>query len=126
MKILHIEDDYVFADVLKDALEENNKIKVKTVNPSGGLFSIIDDFQPNVILLDIFRGKKSSGINLLDEIKKSKLHRHIPVIILSGINNEDVYEKCFSIGAFDYLFKPVPLGTLLKSINRATELNERN
>jgi diguanylate cyclase (GGDEF)-like protein len=61
--------------------------------------------QPDLILLDIVM-PGMNGFEVLRTLKESEETRHIPVIIITGLDNEDDEERGFSLGAVDYIGKP--------------------
>ena len=49
---------------------------------------------------------------------------HIPVIMVTGINEVDTAVRCMQKGAFDYVLKPVNGDRLLPSVRRAIEVRQ--
>jgi signal transduction histidine kinase/DNA-binding response OmpR family regulator len=77
--------------------------------------------RPDAILLDVLM-PGLDGWETLRVLKERPETRNIPVIILSVVDN-----RAFglSLGAFDYLVKPVEISTLLDSLSRAGVLASR-
>ncbi|HEX9286901.1 MAG TPA: response regulator [Thermoanaerobaculia bacterium] len=77
--------------------------------------------RPDAILLDVLM-PGLDGWETLRALKQRPETRTIPVVILSVVDN-----RAFglSLGAFDYLVKPVELSTLLDSLSRAGVLASR-
>ena len=48
-----------------------------------------------------------SGIQILEEIRSDFYFQDIPVIVCSGLDEEDVIKKTLSLGAFDFFEKPL-------------------
>jgi PAS domain S-box-containing protein len=61
--------------------------------------------RPDLILLDILM-PDMDGFEVLTKLKESVLTREIPVIVITGLNNPEDEEKCFTLGANDYITKP--------------------
>jgi diguanylate cyclase (GGDEF)-like protein len=61
--------------------------------------------QPDLILLDIVM-PGMNGFEVLKALKESEDTRRIPVIVITGLDNEDDEERGFSLGAVDYIGKP--------------------
>lgn len=59
----------------------------------------------DVILLDIIM-PKADGYQVLNQIKQNFSHRHIPVIMISAVDDIDSIVYCIEAGAEDYLIKP--------------------
>ncbi len=71
--------------------------------------------QPSVIVLDILL-PRLDGWTVLRALKESPETRSIPVVIHSVVDNRPF---AFSLGAFDYLVKPVTPGRLFEVLSRA-------
>jgi CheY-like chemotaxis protein len=48
-----------------------------------------------------------SGIDLLTRIKEDEIFRKIPVVILTGSNEDQDIQKSYDLGASSYLVKPI-------------------
>ena len=69
---------------------------------------------PSVITLDLMLPVKD-GWQVLKELKRHPLCKHIPVIIVSIIDEKSLG---FSLGAVDYFVKPVSKEELVRALNR--------
>ncbi|MFN0157119.1 MAG: response regulator [Bacteroidota bacterium] len=70
--------------------------------------------RPSVITLDLMLPIKD-GWQVLKELKRHPLCKHIPIIIVSIIDEKSIG---FSLGAVDYFVKPVNKEDLLSALNR--------
>ena len=61
---------------------------------------------PDVILLDLGL-PKVSGLNVLRRIKENARVADIPVVVLSGADDEGMVQVCMNLGANMYLIKPI-------------------
>jgi CheY-like chemotaxis protein len=102
-KILLVEDDAILVEMYEAKFElEGHEIKVAT-NGEDAL-STLNDFTPELILLDILMPK----LNVLKEIKKQPNLRQIPVILLTNLGEAEVdmnRELASALGVNDYLIK---------------------
>ena len=58
--------------------------------------------QPDLVLLDI-QMPGLDGIEVLERIKTDPSMRHIPVIMISGIEDNESVVRCLEAGADDFL-----------------------
>jgi DNA-binding response OmpR family regulator len=72
------------------------------------------------ILLDIFM-PKLNGIEILERIRK---HSSIPIIMLSGCDEKESIIKSFTLGADDFVKKPVDVDELLCRIHAVCRRSE--
>ncbi len=70
--------------------------------------------RPSIITLDLMLPVKD-GWQVLQELKRHPLCKHIPIIIVSIIEEKSLG---FSLGAADYFIKPVNKDELVKSLDR--------
>jgi signal transduction histidine kinase/CheY-like chemotaxis protein/CHASE3 domain sensor protein len=100
--ILIIEDDTAFAKTLLDFTRKKGYKGLVAVRGDHGI-EMARLYNPMGILLDIQLPVKS-GWDVMDEIKKDPLTRHIPVHIVSSY---EMKKESLSRGAVDFLHKPV-------------------
>lgn len=85
-----------------------------------------NESNPDLVLLDL-RLPKMNGFLVLEALKSNAATEEIPVIILSALSEEDDVQKAISLGAEDFLVKPISQGDLLASVEEAfSEKNEEN
>ncbi len=66
---------------------------------------MVQRYQFDVILLDIMM-PVMDGYSVLAELKKSNHSKHIPVIMISAVDEIESVIRCIELGADDYLYKP--------------------
>ncbi len=70
-----------------------------------------------VILLDMFM-PEMSGIEVLIALKEDPSTANIPVVFVTGNNDELDYEKGLALGAYDFVLKPISPSLLINRIRR--------
>lgn len=118
--VLVVEDEGAAQELLVSHLEEAG-YRVITVASGSEAVRAATDLQPDVITLDLLMPGKS-GWQTLDELKKTPATAPIPVIIVSVVEER---KKGLSVGATDYLVKPVSKERLLEAIRRVTAASGR-
>jgi len=116
-KILIIDDDDLVASSLKKVLIKLN-YDVLTCLDDSEAEKMITEFQPDVILLDIYLTTRN-GIDVLKSIKKK--HTSIPVIMITGYADVKTAVIAIKAGAYDFLLKPIDLPQLKFILDRAVE-----
>ena len=72
---------------------------------------------PDLIILDVIM-PRINGLALLKDLKKMDTARDIPVILISGIMNDEITKKeGLALGAVDFIEKPLDLQYLLDKVN---------
>jgi two-component system alkaline phosphatase synthesis response regulator PhoP len=118
-KILIIEDELTLQQTLKLNLELEN-YETETCNSGADAISIIKNFKPNLILLDIML-PELGGIEIYKLLKD--LNINIPVIFLTAKNNVKDKIEGLKLGADDYITKPFDLEELLLRIQNVLKRN---
>jgi DNA-binding NtrC family response regulator len=119
-KILVVDDDEVIRDTLCELLSEDYQCQtVETAEKAVGRLQA-ESFA--VVLTDISM-PGLSGLELLEHVLQK--YSTTPVIIISGITDEEHAQRLIKLGAFDYVLKPFRLEVVERSVERAIEHRER-
>lgn len=108
-KILLVEDDSGFRELLAEALHKEGKSVVCAADGFEAL-SMMDKYRPDLILLDLMM-PNMDGFSMLLERKNS-----IPVIVISALDCEEERIRGYQLGADDFLTKPFSVKELLVRI----------
>lgn len=121
ISILHIEDNPADAALVRELLDEAKEFS-GTVHPAGLLslgLEILTGNGVDIILLDL-NLPDSAGTVTFQAVKESA--RDTPVIIMTGLNDEEAAIHAVREGAQDYLVKgEVEANLLVRSIRYAIE-----
>jgi diguanylate cyclase (GGDEF)-like protein len=101
--ILVIDDEKSNLMVLNKILSP--EFTVFTAKSGGEGLSRIGAEPPDLILLDIVM-PGMNGYEVLKTLQDAPETRSIPVIIITGLDNDADEEKCLDLGAVDYIAKP--------------------
>jgi DNA-binding response OmpR family regulator len=112
-KILVIEDNHAILDVIMLILEEE-KYVVEGLNMGNSLFKKIEEFQPNIIILDIML-PDMDGRAMLKNLKNNISTKNIPVLMISARYNIDNY-AINGLKADDFMAKPFDVDDLISKI----------
>jgi signal transduction histidine kinase/DNA-binding response OmpR family regulator len=110
--ILAIDDDSQILNLYERYLN-NYGYRVHPCTEPRQAFDLINQVKPYAIILDLIM-PEMDGWQVLEELKKNPDSRNVPVIICSILEDE---AKGFSLGAADFLTKPILEGELLKVLN---------
>ena len=113
-KILLIDDEPEFVDVVRRRLEANGYDVISALNGREGMEKILNE-KPDLVLLDI-RMPKMDGYTFVKEIRVHKELKNIPVIILSVVDR--LTELLKLEGVTDYVEKPFDAEILVQKVNK--------
>ena len=116
-RVLIIDDDDLVCKSLKRALEKLG-YDAETCLFAEEADDKIHDFDPDIILLDIYL-TTHNGLELLKEFQKK--YPEIPVIMITGFADVKIAVTAIKSGAFDFLLKPIDLEQLKIVLNKASD-----
>lgn len=102
-KILLIDDDKALTEVYSRKFKAKGYDVATAYDGLEGLEKTVSE-KPDLVLLDILL-PKLDGVMLFRKMRAQKETAHIPVILLTNVDEEDAVKECFKLGAIDYLVK---------------------
>lgn len=114
-RILVIDDGEMNRRVLRAALERHGHAVDEAANGREGL-AVLADRPVDVVLLDLVM-PELDGFETLAAIKANETLRHLPVIVISGLDELEAVVRCIEMGATDYLSKPFNAALLRARVN---------
>jgi DNA-binding response OmpR family regulator len=119
-RILVIEDDYAYAELLKLSLENMGYEVDLAHDATEGLRQAFQD-RPDLIILDVML----PGLDGWQTCQRLREMTSLPILMLTALSSEDHIVKGLDLGADDYLVKPVTMEVLAAHIRallrRATD-----
>lgn len=121
-RVLIIDDEVDFSQLLQLNLETTGRYDVMTVNRATQAVSTAHAFRPDVILLDILMPDLDGG-DVLARLESQKALRRIPVIFITALAPADDWEAGQKRKAGEplTLSKPVHLARLEQAISEVLE-----
>jgi len=102
--ILIADDDLVNRKLLRRLLEQDGHAVVAAANGAEAL-ELFAEEQIDIVLLDIIM-PELDGIAVLERLKETPEGKHVPVIMISAVDETESVVRCIEAGADDYLAKP--------------------
>lgn len=97
------------------ALEKNYKIL--TIPSANKMFNVLTKKQPDLILLDI-EMPEMTGLEAIAKLRENPAWKDIPVIFLTGHEEDNVLEQAKESGAIDVIQKPFTVTNLLACVQK--------
>lgn len=117
--VLVVDDSKFNLAVARDVLADTYDVQLADSGKKA--LEFLEEKEPSLILLDI-QMPEMSGYDVMEVIHKHERWRKIPVIFLTADRGEGTEEKCFDLGAVDYIGKPFIPQVMKRRVARTIEL----
>lgn len=125
VKILFADDEPIVRNLYANSLQAIAGFEVETASDGQEALQKIGDFQPNLIILDVYM-PNMSGVDVLKELKSSPKTSDIPVIMFSGVAEMNTITECLELGAIGYIEKDEELEDIISKIQLLVRLKVKN
>ena len=102
--ILVVDDNEMNRDMLSRRLQRQG-YEVAVAEHGERALEMMRSDNFDLVLLDIMM-PRLNGYQVLEQVKADNQLKHIPIIMISAVDDLDSVVKCIELGAEDYLFKP--------------------
>ena len=110
LRVLIVDDEEELVSALVERLTLRG-FEAKGVTTGADALAYLDEASCDVVLLDV----KMPGIGGLEVIERIKEKQpNLEVVLLTGHSSAQDAERGMTLGAFDYLMKPVKIDDLLR------------
>lgn len=125
MRILVVDDDAIFADLLKTSLSDRGFENVVVADSARMALTEVEKAAApfDCFLLDIIM-EEMDGIELCSVLRKRSEYRATPIIMLTSSKATQHMTSAFEAGATDFLNKPLNVFDMIGRINAAMMLVE--
>ena len=117
-KILIVDDEESFTDMLKVRLEHTGNYDVIALSEAKDIVRHLHDFKPDVILLDLLL-PGAGGLDVCEMLNADPIGISTPIIVVSGLTKDADKMKAYKLGISDYLVKPIDSKELISAIEKA-------
>lgn len=121
LKLVVTDDHHIFIEGLRVVLGRSEKVKFNIIaeaNTGNGLLKMIEDLQPDLLLLDLSL-PDMDGIEVLGHLKE--IGTDFRILVLSMYDEPKVIRAAFKAGADGYVLKNSPATELYHAIDKVME-----
>src|SRR5260221_254482 len=119
MTILVVDDDYLSRELLQ-AHMENAHYNVILANSGTKALEIAVAQQPDIILMDV-NMPGLSGYKACSQLKQTPTTSHIPVLLMTAMDNEENIAMATESGADGFVSKPFDIPRMFEQIKQLIE-----
>lgn len=115
MRVLVAEDDNLIRKTIEIKLAKEGYEVISCSEGKSALENIASE-QPDLVITDMML-PYASGLEIVNAVKQHTA-KHIRVMVLSTMGQENIVEEAFRLGADDYMTKPFSLTELAIRVKR--------
>ena len=116
-RILIVDDDESYTSAVKRCLSMEG-YECFTANQGQEALDLLEENSYELLISDVLM-PGVSGVNLLAHVKEK--WPFLPVVMMSGLDNREIFVKCLQLGAYGYITKPFSENQLLINVINALE-----
>ncbi len=121
LTVMMIDDEPMLTEVIGTYLEDAGYRCVVGINDATVALQKVRELNPALVLLDLVM-PGVSGFEILQALRHDEQLRYIPVIVLTAASDPDTKLKALSIGATEFLAKPVDPSELVLRVRNSLVL----
>ena len=116
--VLIADDDPDHCSLIQDFLEESG-FRVVTAPDGKVALELYSKLQPDVVLLDVETPEGLDGFSVCDIIRARETIRESSIFIITESEDDESVERAYTLGATDFIVKPIALPVLAHRIRYA-------
>ena len=120
--ILVVDDDAMNLRMAEFILNKNGYTVIKAESAKDA-FDILKEKEVELTLLDI-EMPEMNGFEMMEALQADENLKKIPIIFLTADRSAETEEKCFQVGAVDYIGKPFIPAIMVQRVKRSIELEQ--
>ncbi len=115
MKLLIVDDEWALCALLEEHFEKRFEGEVFTATTPGVVLRLLEELQPEGMLLDINLRSRLNGFDVL--ARAADISPATKVIMVTGDNEFESVERALALGAVDYITKPFTVEYLEETVD---------
>ncbi len=108
--ILLVDDDAAIRLMVQEALEQDG-FEVREAEDGVSAISSFSRSRPDAVLLDVMM-PGMDGFAVCAALREQPAGQHIPILIMTGLDDVDSINRAYEVGATDFISKPISYITL--------------
>jgi putative two-component system response regulator len=121
-QILIVDDDQRVLDALQRSLhDQRDDWSMTFVRQPEKAWEHLLETAYDAVVTDV-KMPGINGLDLLDRIRQTDKTKDVPVVVLTGLNDQGLKERALELGAIDLLNKPIAAGQLIARLRSVLQL----
>ena len=124
-RILVVDDEEMNRDILKQLLEKGGGYEVHLAADGMEAIQLLALHQPDVVLLDVML-PIMNGIDIARRIKSDAATCHIPIVMITALQERETRVHALEVGVDDFISKPVDEAILCARVKSLIKVKAYN
>ncbi len=116
-RILVVEDDKLTARLIQKLLQKNLNCEVEVTYDGFSAGFMINEFKPDLITLDIMM-PMVDGYEVVSRVRNTEEYKDMQILVVTAVEDIEAENKMASLGANDFIRKPIEAKVLLEKVSR--------
>ncbi|MBQ4892174.1 response regulator [Shewanella sp. MMG014] len=113
--IVLVDDEPIYVSLVLALLDDDYQLVA--ANSGVGAIEVLSSMEPDLIIVDITM-PHVNGYQVIKYIKENEKIENVPVLVISSLTHECDQQLALTIGADEYLCKPILPNKLLATIEK--------
>ncbi|MDZ8183863.1 MAG: PleD family two-component system response regulator [Nostoc sp. ChiSLP02] len=120
--VLIVDDEPFIRTILRSFLERE---EYQIAEARNGIEALIkfNELQPDIVLLDAIM-PDMDGFECCTQLHTLESSKHTPVLMITGLDDEESVDRAFEVGAMDYITKPIHWPVLRQRVKRLIQQSQ--
>lgn len=118
--LLLVEDNTVDLSIFRELFGTDEEYDIVSINAGKEVLSYVEKKIPNLLIIGISTDN-DENLNVLDSVRIRASLNSMPVLVIADKFDEEMEEKCFAQGAFDYVVISSSAAILKRRVEKALD-----
>ena len=111
-----VDDDPAVLNLISEVLKHSG-VDIETYSDPRKLEGDLDELPAGVFIVDLHM-PELDGYELIRRLRAHPRHKQTPIVVVTGTIAPEAIERCFALGADDFVAKPFLAKALMARVNR--------
>ncbi|AVH73250.1 response regulator [Nostoc sp. 'Lobaria pulmonaria (5183) cyanobiont'] len=120
--VLIVDDDPFIRLILRNCLEREGYQIAEAENGIEAI-NLFEQLHPHIVLLDAIM-PDMDGFECCTQLELLDCNKHTPVLMITGLNDQETVDRAFAVGAIDFVTKPIHWPVLRQRVKRLIQQSQ--
>jgi diguanylate cyclase (GGDEF)-like protein len=123
-RVLVADDDPMIGILAGEVLQQAG-YDVTVVSNAAGVLTAFERGRPDIVMLDV-EMPGGNGFDICEQIRRSPVGAHLPILMVTGLDDTSSIARAYAAGATDFILKPIHWPVLPHRIGFMVKAHQTN